>query len=157
MTPRARVTRLYRFSASHRLHAPGLSPEENARVFGKCNNPYGHGHDYVLHVTAEGVVNPATGLVLTHAVLDRLVEEKILPHMRDRNLNDMPEFAFAVATTENLAEAIGARLLRQWPAAFGSHGPRLERVRVEETKRNVVETSPLGSASGGDGRQSERA
>src|SRR5436190_9797986 len=70
--------RRYRFSASHRLHSPHLSAEENCRVFGKCNNPYGHGHNYVLEVSMSGDVDPATGMIANLADLDAFVERQVL-------------------------------------------------------------------------------
>ena len=98
------VTRVYRFAASHRLHSPLLTEAENDRVYGKCNNPYGHGHDYVLQVSVSGVV-AETGVLCNVEALDGLVEEKILRYVRDRNLNDWDEFSVSVPTTENLAVA----------------------------------------------------
>jgi 6-pyruvoyltetrahydropterin/6-carboxytetrahydropterin synthase len=94
------LTRRFRFSASHRLHSDALSAAENDRIYGKCNNPFGHGHDYVLEVTASGPVDPVTGRVLRIETLDRLVQETILSRLSNRNLNlDIPEFATLVPTT----------------------------------------------------------
>src|SRR5512138_2689271 len=98
------VTRRYRFSASHRLHAPGLGDEENRRVYGKCNNPFGHGHNYVLDVTAQGPLDPATGRAADPAQLDAFVRREILDAMDHRNLNtEVPAFAGSPPTSENLA------------------------------------------------------
>lgn len=129
-----RLTRRYRFSASHRLDVPALSPEENRRLFGKCNNPYGHGHDYVLEITVEGAPD-WSGQIVRRAALDALVQERILQRLDHRNLNtDVSELATRVPTTENLAEAIREMLEKEWTLAA-----RLARVRVAETDRNIFE------------------
>ncbi|HWZ31602.1 MAG TPA: 6-carboxytetrahydropterin synthase [Bryobacteraceae bacterium] len=129
-----KLTRRYRFSASHRLDVPALSHEENRRLFGKCNNPYGHGHDYVLDVTVEGAPDASGQIVARHA-LDALVGERILQRLDHKNLNtDVAELADAVPTTENLASAIREMLVPDWPL-----GARLARVRVAETDRNIFE------------------
>jgi 6-pyruvoyltetrahydropterin/6-carboxytetrahydropterin synthase len=134
------LTRRYRFSASHRLHSAALSGNENDRIYGKCNNPFGHGHDYVLEVTASGVVDPSTGRLLRIAVLDRLVEEKILRRFSNRNLNlDLPEFARLVPTTENLAITIAKLLEEHWPTYLAGSSARLSRVHIQETDRNSFE------------------
>ena len=104
------LTRRYRFSASHRLHSDQLSETENARVFGKCNNPYGHGHDYVLDVSVRGQLDQATGRIVDLNTLDGLVQREIIEPFEHRNLNtDVPVFAAIVPTTENLAVEIGNR------------------------------------------------
>src|SRR4029077_3443542 len=81
------ITRKYRFSASHRLHAPGLSEEQNFETYGKCNNPYGHGHNYEIEVSARGPVEPRSGHAVDRAALDRLVEDQVLGPFDHRNLN----------------------------------------------------------------------
>ena len=137
-----RVTRRYRFSASHRLHSGGLSETENQDVYGKCNNPYGHGHDYVLEVTAEGPLDLAVGRVLNPATLDELVAQYVLKDLDSHNLNeDVADFAALVPTSENLTTAIRARLQRVWKSAFHGAWPRLAAVRLQETKRNGFELS----------------
>jgi 6-pyruvoyltetrahydropterin/6-carboxytetrahydropterin synthase len=135
------ITRRYRFSASHRLHSSRLSSAENQRLYGKCNNPFGHGHDYVLEVTASGAVDSPTGLVLERAKLDRLVEEKILRVFASRNINlDVPEFASLVPTTENIALVIAGILERSWITYLGRQTrARLCRVHLQETERNGFE------------------
>ena len=136
------VTCRYRISASHRLHSPLLSEEENRRIFGKCNNPHGHGHDYTLEITARGEVDERTGSLIPPGALDRLVQEQVLSRYHLRNLNEeAPEFAHVVPTTENLAGAIAARLGGHWREVFPGRWPKLAKVRILETKRNVVETS----------------
>lgn len=136
-----RLTRRYRFSASHRLHAPALPDSENRRVFGKCNNPFGHGHDYLLDVTVEGPLDSETGRVVDLERLDALVREKILEPFEHKNLNtDVPEFSKIVPTSENVAIEAGRRLRAAWAGVFG-RSPALERVRVYETRRNIFELS----------------
>jgi 6-pyruvoyltetrahydropterin/6-carboxytetrahydropterin synthase len=126
------LTRRYRFSASHRLDTAAMSPEENKRLYGKCNNPYGHGHDYVLDVTVDGAVD-STGQIADRRVLDELVRDRVLQRLDHKNLStDVPELAGVVATTENLAATIRDALARDWPLAA-----RLARVRISETDRNI--------------------
>ncbi len=134
------VTRKYRFSASHRLHSDAFSPEENVVLFGKCNNPYGHGHDYELFVTAQGPLDARTGQVCSPALLDSLVDRRVVKDYEHRYMNiDLPEFAATVPTTENVATAIADRLRQHWAEAFPSGEPRLSRVRIRETDRNIFE------------------
>lgn len=129
-----RLTRRYRFSASHRLNSGALTADENARLYGKCNNPFGHGHDYVLDVSVEGAVDDS-GQIVDRSALDALVQEHVLGRVDHRNLNcDLPELRSQVATTENLAFAIERMLLRDW-----SLPARLARVRISETARNTFE------------------
>jgi 6-pyruvoyltetrahydropterin/6-carboxytetrahydropterin synthase len=129
-----RLTRLYRFCASHRLHAAAFSDAENRALYGKCNNPHGHGHDYVLEVSVRGPVDPESGRVADLAALDALVREQVLEAFDHRDLNaEVPAFATCVPTTENLALEIQARLKDRWA------GPRLDRIRIQETKRNSLE------------------
>ncbi|HEX3543943.1 MAG TPA: 6-carboxytetrahydropterin synthase [Candidatus Acidoferrum sp.] len=125
--------RRYHFSASHRLHTAHLSEEENCRVFGKCNNPFGHGHNYVLEVSVSGKVDPATGMIANLADLDSFVEGAVLQVFDHKSLNeDVPAFQEKVPTTENLCIDIYERL-----KSF-SHA-KLERVRIEETRNNSFE------------------
>ncbi|MCC6585596.1 MAG: 6-carboxytetrahydropterin synthase [Bryobacterales bacterium] len=135
------VTRQYRFSASHRLHSVELSDAENQRVFGKCNNPFGHGHDYVLQVQLAGRLDADTGLVINLDSLDRFVREQVLSHIANQDLNRLGPFKTLVPTTENLALVVDDLLRRAWSAAFSPSGPCLEGVRILETKRNAFETS----------------
>lgn len=133
------VTRRYRFSASHRLHAASLSGEENARLYGKCNHPFGHGHDYRLEVTMGGQVDPLTGLLLPVAVLDHLVQRRVLSLFASRNINlDVPCFAELVPTTENIVTVIAQLLQDSWDESIGSRAS-LRRVYVQETGRNTFE------------------
>jgi 6-pyruvoyltetrahydropterin/6-carboxytetrahydropterin synthase len=125
--------RRYHFSASHRLHSAHLSEEENCRVFGKCNNPFGHGHNYVLEVTVSGNVDPETGMIANLADLDGFVEKSVLLALDHKSLNDdVAAFQERVPTTENLCLEIYRRLQ-------GFQRARLERVRIEETRNNSFE------------------
>lgn len=125
--------RRYRFSASHRLHTSQLSEKENSRVFGKCNNPYGHGHNYVVEVSMSGDVDPATGMIANLVDLDAFFERQVLEEFDHKSLNeDVAAFREKVPTTENLCIEIFRRL-KSFPKA------KLERIRVEETGNNSFE------------------
>jgi 6-pyruvoyltetrahydropterin/6-carboxytetrahydropterin synthase len=127
------LSRRYHFAASHRLHTPKLSEEENKRVYGKCSNPYGHGHNYVLEVTVTGPVDPETGMIANLAELDPFVQKEVIEPFDQKFLNEeVAEFREQVATTENVCREIFRRL-KSFPLA------RLERVRVEETSKNSFE------------------
>ena len=129
------LSRRYTFAASHRLHSPAFSEAENLRVYGKCNNPYGHGHNYTIEVTLSGAVDPATGMVANLGDLDPFVQRHVLDAFDHRNLNEEVEaFRTKVPTTENLCIEIFNRL-RDFPKAH------LERVRVEETSKNSFEVA----------------
>lgn len=129
-----RLTRRYRFAASHRLHTPALSDAENVELYGKCANPYGHGHDYVLDVTVEGTVDNY-GRVVDRQSLDRLVREKVLERVEHKNLNeDLPQFAGVVPTTENLASLVRTMLLDEWDLPA-----ELAHIRISETDRNAFD------------------
>jgi len=129
-----RLTTRYRFSASHRLDTPALSPEENRKLYGKCNNPHGHGHDYVLEITVDGSVDQ-DGQIVNRGALDAVVRERVLSRVDHKNLNtDIPELAGSVTTTENLATMIHRALAKGW-----SLPARLTRVRISETARNTFE------------------
>ena len=135
-----RVTRCYQFVASHRLHSEALNEAENWQVYGKCNNPYGHGHNYVLRVSALGPADPVAGRAVDLLLLDDLVEREILRHLDHRNLNlDVDWFGHEVPTSENLGLAICRRLKRRWGEVFANAWPRLEAVCIEETPRNIFE------------------
>lgn len=139
-----RLTRRYGFAASHRLYSPELSEEQNREIFGKCANPYGHGHNYEVEVTVCGRVDGVTGRVVDLSVLDGLAEEEILRPFRYRDLNkEVPAFAEVVPTTENLAIEVDRRLRAAWNGVFGSGEPRLEKVRIRETARNICEIRSL--------------
>jgi 6-pyruvoyltetrahydropterin/6-carboxytetrahydropterin synthase len=130
---KAHLTRRYWFSASHRLHSDQMSAEENHTVYGKCNNPYGHGHNYALEVTVSGAVDARTGMVCNLADLDGFMAREILARYEHVNLNTLPEFRRRVPTTENLCVEIYEILQR------GFHQAHLEKVRMEETMMNSFE------------------
>jgi len=130
---RAYLTRRYRFSASHRLQSAAMSAQENQTVYGKCNNPYGHGHNYTLEVTVAGAVDAITGMVCNIVDLDAFVNERILERFGHENLNTLPEFQNTVPTTENLCVELYETLERGFKPA------RVERVRMEETMFNSFE------------------
>ncbi len=132
------VTRRYGFSASHRLHTASLSEEENRLLYGKCNNPFGHGHNYVLEVSVQGPVDARSGRAVDPAELDRLVQERVIAGLDHKNLNEeIEEFQSIVPTTENLGLLIHSRLQRAWPSVFPGQWPHLEKVRIAETERNI--------------------
>jgi 6-pyruvoyltetrahydropterin/6-carboxytetrahydropterin synthase len=129
-----KLTKRYRFSASHRLDTPALSVEQNRKLYGKCNNPYGHGHNYVLDVTVSGSPDES-GQIVGREALDSLVGERILTRFDHRNLNmDIAELAGVVPTTESLAVVIENALRERWPLPV-----ELDRVRISETDRNIFE------------------
>src|SRR5213080_3937689 len=104
------LTRKAEFSASHYYHNPRFSSEENQRIFGKCNNPNGHGHNYVLEVTVKGEVNRHTGFVVDLKQLKKILQSEVLDAMDHRFLNkEVPEFSSRIPTTENLAIAVWQR------------------------------------------------
>ena len=130
---KAHLSRRYLFSASHRLHNEAMSPEENRTTYGKCNNPYGHGHNYTLEVTVSGAVDPSTGMVCNLVDLDSCVQREVICRYNLENLNTLQEFVVTVPTTENLCIQIFEILQRTFPQAH------LERVRLEETMMNSFE------------------
>lgn len=135
------LTRRYRFSAAHRLHTEALGPEENARVYGKCNNPLGHGHNYVLEVTVAGPVDPATGMVYDLASLDAAVQTEVLDRFDEVHLNlDTENFRNRVPTAENIGIEI-FNLLKRKLEVVGRWAACLDRVRLEETNSNFFEYS----------------
>lgn len=139
-----RLTRRYRFSASHRLHSPALSASENAATYGKCNNPHGHGHDYSLELSVTGVPDPVAGRVVDVGALDRLVEAEVLSKLRHRDLNtEAAALSGLVPTSENLAAGILRMLEASWRRTFPDGRPALDRVRIHETRRNLFEISKL--------------
>lgn len=130
---KAYLTRRYRFAASHRLHCDAMSAQENQAVYGKCNNPHGHGHNYSLEVTIGGAVDPITGMVCNLADLDAFVNENILERFGHENLNHLAEFAGVVPTTENLCIAL-YKIIEE-----GFRHGHIERIRMEETMLNSFE------------------
>jgi 6-pyruvoyltetrahydropterin/6-carboxytetrahydropterin synthase len=131
---KAHLNRRYHFSASHRLHTEAYDAAQNYAVFGKCNNPHGHGHNYTVQVTLSGQVDPSTGMVCNLAELDAFAQTNLLARFDHMNLNTLDCFANTVSTTENLSIEI-YRIFQSFPAAH------LERVHVEETSNNSFDYS----------------
>ena len=129
----AHFSRRYTISASHRLHTEALSAGVNRVTYGKCNNPHGHGHNYVVEVTVAGTIDPETGMVINMAALDAVVRAQIVERFDHANLNLDPLFTNRVPTTENLSSVVFALLKDALPVG------KLERVRVEETENNFFE------------------
>jgi 6-pyruvoyltetrahydropterin/6-carboxytetrahydropterin synthase len=130
---RAYFSRRYRFSASHRLHSEAFSAEQNRSIYGKCNNPHGHGHNYVIEVTVGGEVDAQTGMVCNLVDLDRCVHKEIVDRFDHANLNLDPLFQDRVPTTENLC-------IEAYRLISASFKPaEIVRVRVEETSNNSFE------------------
>ena len=135
---RAYFGRRYMLSASHRLDAGTLTPEENQAAYGKCNNPHGHGHNYVIEVLVGGPVDRETGMVVNLAVLDEVVRNRVTDRFDHTNLNLDPLFANRVPTTENLCRAVFGLLKGALPAG------ELEYVRIEETENNFFQCYDAG-------------
>jgi 6-pyruvoyltetrahydropterin/6-carboxytetrahydropterin synthase len=130
---KAHLSRRYRISASHRLHSDAFSDEENRRLYGKCNNPYGHGHNYVIEVTVSGQVDEKTGMICNLADLDHCVQNEVVGRFDHTNLNLAECFSNQVPTTENLCRTVYTLIAERFS------GAHLERVRVEETSNNFFE------------------
>lgn len=126
---KAYLSRRYHFSASHRLNSDEFDAAKNYEVFGKCNNPHGHGHNYTVQVTVSGQVDPTTGMVCNLADLDGFAQKNVVERFDHMNLNTLDCFATKVSTTENLSIEI-YRIFRDFAAAH------VERVHVEETSNN---------------------
>ncbi len=135
---RAYLSRRYVLSASHRLYSDTYSEQKNREVYGKCANPHGHGHNYVVEVTVGGQVNPVTGMVCNLVDLDRCVQSRVIDRFDHTNLNFDELFSNEVPTTENLCIAIHNLLAEHFVHAD------LERVRVEETRNNFFEYAGKG-------------
>jgi 6-pyruvoyltetrahydropterin/6-carboxytetrahydropterin synthase len=140
--PRARayLSRRYHLSASHRLHSESLTAEQNRAVYGKCNNPHGHGHNYTVEVTLGGLVDETTGMVCDLGALDAFARTNLLDPFDTMNLNTLGTFRDVVSTTENFTIEV-YRIFQRFPDA------KLERVRIEETSNNsfeYTETSEKG-------------
>ena len=137
--------RRYALSASHRLHSDALTPEQNRAAYGKCNNPHGHGHNYVVEVLVGGPVAADTGMVMNLVDLDAVVRTQVLDRFDHTDLNLDPLFTSAVPTTENLCTAV-FRLLKD-----NLHLGELAYVRVEETENNFFQcfdAGPQGATAG---------
>jgi 6-pyruvoyltetrahydropterin/6-carboxytetrahydropterin synthase len=129
---KAYLGRRYHFSASHRLHSDEYDEARNRDVYGKCNNPHGHGHNYTIEVVLSGQVDTKTGMVCDLAEIDAFADKNILAVFDHMNLNTLANFAHRVPTTENLC-------IEVYNIFKDFHGAKLERVRVEETSNNSFE------------------
>lgn len=141
---KAHLTRRYKFSASHRLHSPHFSAEQNREMYGKCNNPYGHGHNYKVEITVSGQPDAETGMVCNLADLDGFVNRVVMPSFELSNLNQLDAFRNLVPTTENLSRELFHLFRDQFSLA------KVEKVRIEETMMNSFEYAggrELGPAS----------
>ncbi len=125
--------RRYMLSASHRLHCESLTAEENRATYGKCNNPYGHGHNYTVEVLVSGEVDPGTGMVINLVDLDQTLKSHVIDRFDHTNLNLDPLFASLVPTTENFCRIIFGLLKDNLRAG------QLASVRVEETENNFFQ------------------
>ena len=130
---KAYLTRRYKFSASHRLHSPEFSPEENRSMYGKCNNPHGHGHNYKFEITVSGEPAADTGMICNLADLDNFVDREIMPQFQFSNLNCLEAFREVVPTTENLSRELFHLFRERFQLA------KVEKIRIEETMMNSFE------------------
>jgi len=132
--PQVTVTRVVRFNAAHRVHNPALSDEENARLFGKCNNPNWHGHNYTLEISVTGEPDPVTGYVIDLGLVKRIAEREFVDVVDHKNFNlDVPFMTGVIPTTENIVIACWRRLEPALKPA------RLCRLRLQETENHYVE------------------
>jgi 6-pyruvoyltetrahydropterin/6-carboxytetrahydropterin synthase len=130
--PHVTVTRRMHFNAAHRLHNPALSDEENRKLFGPCNNPNSHGHNYELEVSVRGEIDPRTGYVADISEIKQVIENRVTSYLDHKNLNlDVPEFADLNPTAENIVVVIWNRLEGRLPAT-------LVKIVLWETPRNSV-------------------
>jgi len=130
--PVAHLSRRYHFAASHRLHVDALTPERNREVYGKCNNPFGHGHNYAVQITLSGPVDKTTGMVTNLGDLDAFAQREMLELFDHANLNTLECFRDLVPSTENLCLELW-RIFAQYPHAT------MERIRIEETGNNAFD------------------
>jgi 6-pyruvoyltetrahydropterin/6-carboxytetrahydropterin synthase len=149
--PVAHLARRYHFSASHRLHVDALSEDENRATFGKCNNPFGHGHNYVVEVTLSGPLDPKTGMVVNLADLDLFAQREVLDLFDHANLNTLEAFRDRVTTTENVCVEMWS-IFSRFAESIDYPQLRLERIHIEETGNNSFdyfgEGAPLRSYVG---------
>ncbi len=133
MSPKAFVTRRMTFSAGHRLHNDALSAEENRQIYGKCNNPNGHGHNFTVEVTVAGEIDPRTGMVFNLRDLKNFMVEVIEVGLDHKNLNlDVPAFKEVIPTAENIASVVWTMLAARLPQGA------LHEVKLVETENNFV-------------------
>jgi 6-pyruvoyltetrahydropterin/6-carboxytetrahydropterin synthase len=130
---RVSLTRRYHFAASHRLHTDQLPEDENWKLYGKCNNPHGHGHNYIVYVTVSERLDPKKGRTIDIDALDKVVHETVISRFDHRDLNGDPEFATRVTTGENLVQFIWDLLVKRIPNG------KLEKIGLVETRDNFFE------------------
>lgn len=131
------VTRIFNFCAGHRLYRPDWSEAENAAVFGKCANPNGHGHNYVLELSLAGPVDPQTGMIINLRQVKELVDARVLADVDHKSLNaDVAWMKGVIPTTELFAERLWQRLAEVF--AHAAPSVRLERLVLQETPNNRV-------------------
>ncbi|MGI4755718.1 MAG: 6-carboxytetrahydropterin synthase [Janthinobacterium lividum] len=150
-TPMVHFSRRYRISMSHRLHAPGMTEDQNRETYGKCNNPYGHGHNYFVEITVAGPVHPATGFVVDLPGLDALAQRELLDRFDGSHLNADSTFsAEFVPSTENFAMEVERMFRVAVPLLDPAGKLRLQNVRVEETANNSFDlpSSPRSERQG---------
>ena len=131
-SPKAYLSRRYHLSASHRLHSESFTAEQNQAIYGKCNNPHGHGHNYIVEITIGGPVDETTGMVCDLGELDAFAQTNLLQRFDTMNLNTLDEFRDVVSTTENFTIEV-FRIFERFPRA------KIQRVRIEETSNNSFE------------------
>lgn len=130
------ITRKFHFSASHKVHNPAWSDEENFRVYGKCSNPNGHGHNYVLEVTVAGEIDPAIGYVMDLKELNTLIEDFLMVKVDHKNLNTDVDFLNGInPTTENIVVAFWNQVEKH----IKTQSRKLYSMRLFETEKNIVE------------------
>ena len=127
------ITRIYRFCAAHRLHTDQLPDDVNQKIFGKCNNPNGHGHNYTVQVTVQGELDASTGLITDVKQFDQIVQETIITRFDHQHLNFDPAFENLPTTGENLAGVIWGLLVDRIPSG------QLEKIGIVETRDNFFE------------------
>ena len=135
---KAYLNRRYMFSASHRLHSDHFDEAANRELYGKCNNPHGHGHNYTLEVSVSGQIDPATGMVCNLVDLDDCVQRVVLERYDHQNLNCLPEFQNLVPTTENLCLRVFDILQREFEQTHLKQA-KLEKIKLDETMMNSFE------------------
>jgi 6-pyruvoyltetrahydropterin/6-carboxytetrahydropterin synthase len=132
--PTVTVTRRMHFNAAHRVHNPALSDAENTELFGKCNNPNWHGHNYTLDVSVKGEISPKTGYVVDLAKLKEIVNREVIDKVDHRNMNvEVPFMKGLIPTTENIVVAM-------WKVLAPAVAPaKLARLKLWETENNSAE------------------
>ncbi|KAI8365445.1 hypothetical protein EDC96DRAFT_443661 [Choanephora cucurbitarum] len=138
--PIAYITRSETFSAAHRLHSPELTEEENKLIYGKCNHPHFHGHNYKVEITMKGEIDPLTGMVMNLVDLKECIQLAVMDHLDHRNLDlDVPFFQSRASTTENLAVYVWSNFEYYYHQKFNNHSAQLYKVKIYETEKNIVE------------------